>query len=95
MDQTNVYIKTYKKIENLIRKCFPIPQKICRKTKKMLQTPEVEKYFLDFLVFVDCTEQQKMTRPINNKRRKSFYSGKKKRHTEDTTYSSQPRHHRP
>ncbi len=48
---------------------------------KRLKTPEeVEKYFPGFLAFTDCTEQQ-IPRPVDKKRRKIFYSGKKKRHT--------------
>ncbi len=48
-----------------------------------LTTEEVEQYFPGFLAFTDCTEQQ-IPRPIDNKRRKVFYSGKKKRHTVKT-----------
>ncbi len=44
---------------------------------------EVEKYFPGFMAFIDCTEQQ-TPRPIDNKRRKAFYSGKKKRYTVKT-----------
>jgi len=40
----------------------------------------VEKYFPGNLAFIDCTEQQ-IPRPADNKRKKNFYSGKKKRHT--------------
>ncbi|MDQ6722655.1 MAG: transposase family protein [Thermoproteota archaeon] len=32
------------------------------------------------MAFIDCTEQQ-IPRPVDNKRRKLYYSGKKKRHT--------------
>ena len=32
------------------------------------------------MAFTDCTEQQ-IQRPIDNNRRMTFYSGKKKRHT--------------
>ena len=67
----------------LIRKCVPIPQKIYDKTKRLRTTEEVEKYFPGFLAFTDCKEQQ-IPRPINNKRCKVFYSGKKKRHTVKT-----------
>jgi hypothetical protein len=64
----------------MIRKCVPIPQKIYNKTKR-LQTPEeVEQYFLGFLAFIDSTEQQ-IPKPIDENKRKIFYSGKKKRHT--------------
>ena len=77
LDQSNI-CRDIQKIESLIRKCVPIPQKICNNTKR-LQTPgEVEKYFPGFLAFVDCTEQQ-IPRPIDNDRKKIFYSGKKKK----------------
>ncbi len=60
---------------------MPIPQKIYNITKKRLQTPEeVEQYFPGFLSFIDCTEQQ-IPRPVDNRRREAYYSGKKKRHT--------------
>ena len=77
LDQSNI-CRDSQKIENLIRKCVPIPQKIYNKTKRLRTTEEVEKYFPGFLAFTDCTEQQ-IPWPINNKRRKVFYSGKKKR----------------
>ncbi|HEY6536129.1 MAG TPA: transposase family protein, partial [Candidatus Nitrosocosmicus sp.] len=79
LDQSNI-CRGIQKIESLIRKCLPLPQKTYYKTKR-LQTPEeVEKYFPGFLAFTDCTEQQ-IPRPIDNRRRKLYYSGKKKRHT--------------
>ncbi len=79
LDQSNI-CRDIQKIESLIRQCMPIPQKLYNITKR-LQTPEeVEKYFPGFMAFIDCTEQQR-PRPIDNKRRKAFYSGKKKRHT--------------
>ncbi len=79
LDQSNI-CRDIQKIESLIRQCVPIPQKTYQITKR-LKTPEaVEKYFPDFLAFTDCTEQQ-IPRPVDNKRRKLYYSGKKKRHT--------------
>ena len=82
LDQSNI-CRDIQKIESLIRKCLPIPQKISRKTKR-LQTPEeVEKYFPGFLSFIDCTEQQ-IPRPKDYERKRTFYSGKKKRHTVKT-----------
>ena len=68
------------KIEKLIRQCLPIPQRIYKITKRLKTTEDVEKYFPGFLAFIDSTEQQIPTRPVDNKRRKMFYSGKKKRH---------------
>jgi Helix-turn-helix of DDE superfamily endonuclease len=81
LDQSKI-CRDIQKIESLIRKCVPISQKIYGITKR-LQTPkeeEVEQYFPGFLVFIDCAEQQ-IPRPADNKRRKMYYSGKKKRHT--------------
>ncbi len=79
LDQSNI-CRDIQKIENMIRKCVPIPQKIYRMTKR-LQTPEeVEEYFPGFLSFIDCTEQQ-IPRPVDNNKKKMYFSGKKKRHT--------------
>jgi hypothetical protein len=80
LDPSNIY-RDIQKIESLIKKCVSIPQKIYRITKR-LQTPEeVEQYFPGFLAITDCTEQQIQSRPVDDKRRKAYYSGKKKRHT--------------
>ncbi len=55
------------------------------KITKRLSTAddEVERYFPVFLTFIDSTEQQ-IPRPIDNKRRKTYYSDKKKRHIVNT-----------
>ena len=68
LDQSNI-CRDIQKIESLIRKCVPIPQKLYDKTKRLRTAEEVEKYFLGFLDFTDCTQQQ-IPRPIDNKRRK-------------------------
>ena len=48
---------------------------------KRLKTPqEVEQYFPGFLSFIDSTEQQ-IPRPVDKRKKKAYYSGKKKRHT--------------
>ncbi len=66
------------------RKCIPILQKTYNITKRLRTPEEVEKYFPGFLpAFIDCTEQQ-IPRSIDNKRRETYYSGKKKRHTVKT-----------
>ena len=57
-----------------------IPQKIYNKTKRLRTAEDVEKYFPGFLAFTDCTEQQ-IQRPVDKRRRKAYYSGKKKTHT--------------
>ena len=71
------------KIEPLIRKCVPIPQKLYNITKRLKTSQEVDKYFLGVLSLIDSTEQP-IPRPVIDKdRRKIFYSlgKKKKRHT--------------
>ena len=80
LDQSSI-CRDIQNIESLVRKCLPIPQKIYDISKKRLRTPdEVEQYFPGFLAFIDSTEQQ-IPRPVDNKRRKAYYSGKKKKHT--------------
>ena len=59
---------------------IPIPQKLYNITKRLKTSEEVEKYFPGFLAFTDCTEQQ-IPKPVDNNKRTTFYSGKKKRHT--------------
>jgi hypothetical protein len=56
------------------------PQKTCSKTKRLKTLEAVEKYFPGFLAFTDFIEQQ-IPRPVDEERRKMYYSGKKKRHT--------------
>jgi hypothetical protein len=51
------------------------------KTTKRLRAPkEAERHFPGFIAFKDCTEQQ-IPRPENRRRKKTYYSGKRKRHT--------------
>ena len=82
MDQSNI-CRDIQKIEELIRQCVPIPQKIYSLTKRLKTLEEVERYFPGFMAFIDSTEQQ-IPRPVDNNKRKVFYSGKKKRHTVKT-----------
>jgi hypothetical protein len=79
LDQSNI-CRDIQKIESLIRLCIPIPQKIYNITKRLRTLDEIEQYFPGFLSCIDCTEQQ-IPRPADKKRKKIFYSGKKKRHT--------------
>ena len=63
----------------MIKECLPIPQKIYNITKRLRTPDEVEQYFPGFLAFIDSTEQQ-IPRTRNKRKRKAYYSGKKKRH---------------
>ena len=81
LDQST--IRDIQKIEPLVRKCVPIPQKMHRLSKRLHTPEELEKYFPGFLSFTDCTEQH-IPRPKNKTRRKAYYSGKKKIHAVKT-----------
>ena len=79
LDQSNI-CRDIQKIERLVRQCIPIPQKIYNITKRLRTVDEIEHYFPGFMSFIDSTEQQ-IPRPVDKRRRDSYYSGKKKRHT--------------
>jgi hypothetical protein len=82
LDQSNI-CRDIQKIEPLVRRCLPIPQKMYRLSKRLHAPEEIEKHFPGFLSFIDCTEQR-IPRPKSKTRRKAYYSGKKKRHTVKT-----------
>ncbi len=80
LNQSNI-CRDIQKIEGLVRQCVPIPQKTYPITKRLKTPEEVEKYFPGLMAFTDCTEQQIQSRPVEEQRRKMYYSGKKKKHT--------------
>jgi hypothetical protein len=83
LDQSNV-CRDLTFLESLVKECIPLPMKIYKRTKRLRTTAEVEQYFPGFKAFIDSTEQE-IPRPKNKrKRRKSYYSGRKKRHTVKT-----------
>ena len=82
LDQSSI-CRDIQKIEPLIRKCIPIPQRIYSITKRLKTPEEVEKCFPGFLSFIDSTEQQ-IPWPRNKTRRETYFSGKKKRHAVKT-----------
>ena len=73
LDQSNV-CRNIQKIENMVRQCLPIPQKIYNKTKRLKTIEEVEKYFPGFLAFIDSTEQQIPRPAIDKNKRNMYYS---------------------
>ena len=83
LDQSNI-CSDIQKIESLVRGCAPIPQKMCRLTKRLRTPQEAERHFPGFIAFTDCTEQQIQSRPENRRREKMHYSGKRKRLTVKT-----------
>ena len=83
LDQSNV-CRDISIIEPLIKLCIPLPKKLYKRTRRLRTIDEVEEeYFPGFKAFIDSTEQE-IPRPKNKKRRKSYYSGKKKKHTVKT-----------
>jgi len=82
LDHSNV-LRDIRYIEPLVKECIPIPKKVYERSKRATTPEEVEEYFPGFLVFIDATEQE-IPRPKNSAKRKSHYSGKKRRHTVKT-----------
>lgn len=86
LDQSNV-CRDLAILEPLVKECIPLPEKIYKhiRTRRLRTLDEVEQYFPGFKAFIDSTEQE-IPRPENKIRRKSHYSGKKKKHTVKTQF---------
>src|SRR6476620_4506445 len=84
LDQSNVY-RDISILEPLVKLCIPLPKKLYKRTRRLRTIDEVEGYFPGFKAFIDSSEQE-IPRPKNRRRRKSYYSGKKKKHTIKTQY---------
>jgi DDE superfamily endonuclease len=82
LDQSNV-LKDIRMLEPLVKECIPLPEKLHDMARRARTFEEVERYFPGFKAFVDTTEQE-IPRPKNATKRKTHYSGKKKRHTVKT-----------
>src|SRR5712692_713873 len=82
LDQSNV-LKDIRMLEPLVKECIPLPEKLHEMARRARTFEEVEMYFPGFKAFVDSTEQE-IPRPKNAKKRKTHFSGKKKRHTVKT-----------
>ena len=85
LDQSNV-CRDISILEPLVKECIPLPKKLYKRTRRRARTiDEVEENFPGFKAFIDATEQE-IPRPKNKRKRKSYYSGKKKKHTIKTQY---------
>lgn len=82
IDQSNV-LKDIRKLEPLAKEVLPIPKKLHDKVKQLQTLEEIEEMFPELKAFVDATEQE-IPRPKAKKKRKTHYSGKKKRHSVKT-----------
>ena len=84
LDQSNI-CRDISMLEPLIKRCIPLPKKLYKRTRRLRTIDEVEEYFPGFNAFIDSSEQE-IPRPKNKRKRKSYYSGKKKKHTVKTQY---------
>ncbi len=82
VSQTSV-LKSIRKLEPLVSEVLPLPKKEHDKVKKLETIDEIEALFPGFKAFLDATEQE-IPRPKNKRKRKTHYSGKKKRHAVKT-----------
>jgi hypothetical protein len=82
LGQTNV-LKNIRILEPLVTQVLPLPGKIHRRAGRLGTLDEVEALFPGFKAFLDATEQE-IPRPKDKAKRRTHYSGKKKRHTVKT-----------
>ena len=82
LNQSNVW-RDIKYLEPLVSQCIPLPKKMKERTKRINTLKELLEYYPGMKEFVDATEQE-IPRPKNKRKRKKYYSGKKKRHAVKT-----------
>jgi hypothetical protein len=82
LSQTGV-LKDIRKLEPLVREVLPLPEKQYEKVRRLQSIDEIEAMFPGFKAFLDATEQE-IPRPKNKRKRKTHYSGKKKKHAVKT-----------
>ena len=86
LDQSNVY-RDIRHIEPLVKRCIPLPERLYNITRRLRTVlEEVEKYFPEFKAFIDVIEQEIQRPKDKNRKKRNYYSGKKKRHTVKTQY---------
>jgi hypothetical protein len=79
LDKSNV-MRDIKYLEPAVKLSIPIPAKKYTDSKKLKTMQELQQFFPELIVITDGTEQP-IPRPKNKKKRKTHYSGKKKKHT--------------
>ena len=82
VSQTSV-LKNIRKLEPLVCEVLPLPKKEHDKVRRIETVDEIEVMFPGFRAFLDATEQE-IPRPHGKRKRKTHYSGKKKRHAVKT-----------
>ena len=82
LGQSNV-LKNIRILEPLVKMILPLPGKIHKGAHRLGTLEDVEALFPGFKAFLDATEQE-IPRPRDKGKRRTHYSGKKKRHTVKT-----------
>ena len=82
LGQTNV-LKNIRMLEPHVKEVLPLPKKLHQKVRRLRTLDEVEALFPGFKAFLDATEQE-IPRPKAKGKRRTHYSGKRKRHTVKT-----------
>ena len=79
LDQSNVS-RNIRYLEPAVKQSIPIPSKFYADSKKINDIQQLQQLFPELIAITDGTEQQ-IPRPKDRTKRKTHYSGKKKRHT--------------
>ena len=82
LSQTSV-LKNIRNLEPLVSEILPLPKKQYDKLKRLQTVEEIEAMFPGFKAAIDATDQQ-IPRPHAKLKRKTHYSGKRKKHTVKT-----------
>ena len=79
LDKSNV-MRNIRYLEPAMKQSIPIPAKIYVNSKKLTTMVQLQQFFPDLIAITDGAEQQ-IPRPKDKRKRKTHYSGKKKKHT--------------
>lgn len=79
LDKSNVQ-RDIKYLEPAVKHSIPIPYKKYADSKKIGNTQQLLEFFPELIAITDGTEQS-IPRPKDQRKRKTHYSGKKKKHT--------------
>jgi hypothetical protein len=82
LGQSNV-LKNIRMLTPLVKTILPLPEKIHRRVKRLRSLEDLEELFPGLKAYLDATEQE-IPRPGDKAKRRTHYSGKKKRHTVKT-----------
>ena len=74
-------------LEPVVRRCVPLPEKLHMAANKARTIEDLEEIIPGLAVLIDASEQP-VYRPQDNQTQKKYYSGKAKRHTMKTQYTT-------